>query len=194
MTKTITGLLNHHNFDHDTFSALRADRVITADVNVARHSQLNSSNTYWLGCTMHSALRRFEDAAPLSNNERMVWPYLSTIRLHLERLGVSRIRVEKPLDAWAGLPHGTCDLYLSGGMARHGVVDLKVVDALPGTPRAKDLAQVGGYLCLAARSEHFRQWWGGVVYASVRQRMIRFYLFRHPRVLIFSASESLKAA
>lgn len=191
MPPCITGLLK--SIPTTRLGGLDPDRVLDRPIHNGG-TRLAAWSTFRAGCVLHATLRRLGDARALSSHERLVWPYIAELRRALVSFGVHSIAVEQSLDRWAGLPGGTCDLLVKGGLAERGIIEVKVVQRLPAAPRPQGLAQAGGYLRLAARRESFERWWGAVAYIAVRDRRLRLFAYEDTRRLILSATAALKAA
>ncbi len=192
MNTTITRTLQNIDLDDANFDDVIPAHVLTVPVSAGQ--RLGHQDTYTLGCHLHAALRRYEDSAELTSNERNLWPYVAELRNSLKGLGVQRIQAERPLEAHAGVPRGQCDLLLTGGLRRRGVVEVKVVEHLPEEPLTLNCLQLGGYLWLAARNDRFERWWGCVAYVSISERKIRLYAYRTIRPLVTRAAELFRAA
>lgn len=185
---TITGLLEEIRIPVGSFNGIPPSRVLTERVQTKRPQALDP---YWAGCNL--PLRRLNDAVSLSAKERLLWPYVASLRTGLEKLGTSIIRAERELGQRYEL-HGACDLLVGGGLRRRGVVEVKVTNHSPDSPRPRDLTQLGGYLHLAAKSHEYDKWWGCVAYVSLNQSTVTLFAFRDVHALIARSHNLLTAA
>lgn len=192
MTTTITGLLKRFHTNDNYFDDLHPDRVLTVRVRT-QHRLRYEGDTYRVGCNLHLALRRLNDSKPLTEQERLLWPYIATLRSSLWQLGAGFLRAERPLGKHCGL-HGTCDLSVLGGPCDRGIVEVKVKANMPASPCPCDLVQLGGYLRLATRCANFEKWWGGLAYVSPSQSTLTLFMYGDVRPLVDSSAKLLKAA
>ncbi len=177
-----------------TFASLRPDIDEVVEIRPNAHVRLIPRNPLDAGVAFHRLLLRMGDSKPLSFEEKALLPWLSALRNTIWNLGASEMEIEAALPAFNGVPHGVCDLLVTGGPGRRGVVEVKVVaHGAPLTPRSRDLAQVGAYAQLAARHARFSDTWAAVAYIELAERRMHLIGFRNARQLIFKTADLLAA-
>lgn len=161
------------------FAALRTnfahDEMRLIDVNCCLPKV---ESNFRIGCRLHALFERIADHDPLSRAEKMLLPWLTSLRDDLRSMGVYFIEPEITIDDDGGLPSGRCDLLVHGGPASMGVIELKVTDATEPSPAS--LLQLGGYLSLvdALPEKDARAPWGAIAHASMPDRCWRMFVFR----------------
>jgi hypothetical protein len=169
------------------FRALKPDSILTLDVRPSRFQNRINPNPYQAGQELHGLLPCLGNDQPLSERDKGYFPYLATLRGHLRRIGVTSLVPEQPLTAVAPIGHGKCDLLVRGGLARKGVVEIKVLHECPDAPRGIHLAQTGLYARLIAGWSDFEDVWAALAYMDLQRHTIDVMCFKNARQLIFRA-------
>lgn len=170
------------------FSEVKPD--LTKMLIVAPDSRLAGIEPYFAGTSFHAMLARLADDRRLSPRERMLFPWLASLRSALRVAGVRTFRPNVELPAYDGFPPGTCDVQCAGKISASsplgGIIEFKVSNALPSCPDGEDLAQLGGYLGLCRRGGRESSW-GVLAYVSFREASIRWFEFHKTERLVGQA-------
>ncbi len=156
---------------------VRHDFVVNRSVPV-QTSDIPSGTSFHLGCEFHDLLYRISDRETLDARERMLLPWLATVRNALRERGAGRLEPEVELEGCDHLPNGRCDLIAHGGLAELGVIEVKVVGSLPDEPADAHLLQVAGYAVLAEDVYDEHRIWAAVAYVSLRERQVRLFVHK----------------
>lgn len=150
-------------------------------------------DTFTLGVRFHALLTRIKDHGPINTKERVLMPYLNTIRDELRSMGVRYIDPEVSLPGIYPLRNSRCDMLLKGGLAPMGIAEIKVTRAVPNRPADAHLMQLAIYTELVARNHNQNRLWGCVAYVSCLEKRIRLFAYRDV-TLIRRAACALLAA
>lgn len=163
---------------------LSFDSAKTVDVPRGIASPLSDADPYFLGCQFHALLKRISDRDRLSAQEKLLLPWLNTLRTTFRSMGVRKLDPSVRFRGVNGIPNGEPDLIADGGPRSKGVIELKVVYSIPAQPDHEHLLQVGGYAAHLASSSRFSYPWASLVYASFREAELRVFIFDDTRSLV----------
>jgi len=175
-------------------SGLSFDSEQTVDVPRGIESPLSGADPYFLGCQFHALLKRVSDRERLSDQEKLLLPWLNALRTTLRSMGVGKLDPSVRFRSAHGIPKGQPDLIADGGPRSKGVIELKVVYSIPTQPEHEHLLQVGGYAAHLSSSSRFRHPWASLVYASFREAKLRFFIFDDTRPLVTKSRSLFECA
>jgi len=156
----------------------------TVAVPVETTASLASLTTYTLGCRFHALLRRVADHGPLTTEEKLMLPWLNTLRGQLRAMGAEHIDPLMHFSSASGLPSGEPDLVVQGGPRKHGVIEVKVVERLPSNPALEHLLQVGAYTAHMSNKQGIRRTWAALAYVSFREAKITFFIYADANAIV----------
>jgi len=174
------------------FADVSPDSIRTLHVRPSRYQHLIDPNPLQAGIDLHAVLSLLGNRDPLSPKDKGYFPYLATLRGHLQHLGVESLVPEQPLAPVAPIGYSQCDLLVRGGrgLAPKGVVEIKVVQDDPEPRRGVHFCQTGLYARMAAGLwGDFDNVWAALVYMDLGRHTIDVLRFCTARQLIFRAMD-----
>ena len=161
MTKTITPSLVRKFTSEIQAVGITHDSQRTIPVS---STQRPRGTPFQKGCRFHRMLSQ-EARSVFRHEEKKMVPWLSAAHRELRDMGVRNTKAEVSFTG-DSLPNGRVDMLLTGGLAKRGCAEFKVVQNLPDQPAEKDLLQVGGYASLIAHEYQDGRVWIALIYVS----------------------------
>jgi hypothetical protein len=123
------------------------------------------------------------------------YPFVQVIIDWLRDEGVTKVLSEWEFRESKRL-RGCCDLMVTGGPNRRGIVEIKLVNSLPEwRPPGDDQLQLGLYASMAAlRFGDYHSYWGALAYVAPSNRTIRIFQFSNMEPCCCAANRVLEAA